>query len=211
MSKPTVLLDVDHTILDMTALKSAEGSVIEANYGLGSAKVFWEVYEKVRQERGVFNVEQVAMRFAETISSENYASAVSAFLEVDFNEFLFKGARELIDYLAENSNLVIFTHGDDIFQRQKVEKLGLDKVSKKVVITESKKNALPAILAEFNEPYFLIDDNAEVIAAVKGQNVPVTTILMTIDSHHNEGASVKPDFAAGDLFEVLDYLKRKFE
>ena len=50
MTKPTVLLDVDHTILDMTALKSAESSVIEANYGLGSAKVFWEVYEKVRQE-----------------------------------------------------------------------------------------------------------------------------------------------------------------
>lgn len=46
-SNRTVLLDIDNTILNIDSLKQEESAIIDANYGEGANKNFWEVYKEV--------------------------------------------------------------------------------------------------------------------------------------------------------------------
>jgi|SRR3989338_2433667 len=208
MTKSTVLLDVDNTILDIESLKKQQGQIIDANYGEGAQTEFWQIYKQVQEETGVFDPKEVAIRFARKRKSANWASVLVVFVEADFANFLLPRAMELIDYLANNAKLVIFSEGHELFQRQKIEKLGLDKLADEVIITRSKKELFGEVARKFLPPFVVIDDNPEIIIEAKKRLSEVKTVWVKIGQHAKEGQNLDADLETDKLDEVIFYLKK---
>lgn len=205
MIKPTVFLDIDDTILDVLAVKRDADKIIDANYGRGSSRQFADIYKEVKEERGFFDLQEIALRFAKLKNSPDFASAIAAFGEVDFPKYLRPQAHRLLDFLSKNSNLVIFSQGHEIFQRQKAQKLGLFEFASKVIITQSKKQSLKDLFGGFSPPYIMIDDNPEVLREAKRLQQDLTTIRVKFGKHIQEEV-FKADYEAKNLKEIVVYL-----
>lgn len=206
MTKPTVFLDIDDTILDAVAVKRDADKIIDANYGPGSNRQFADIYKEVKEEKGFFDLQEIALRFAKQKNSPDYASAIAAFTEVDFSKYLRPQADRLLDFLSKNSNLVVFSQGHEIFQRRKAEKLGLFELASKVIITQSKKQDIGNLFVDFSPPYIMIDDNPEVLREAKRLQQDLTTIRVKYGKHIQEEV-FKADYEAENLKEVVVYLR----
>lgn len=206
MGKSTVLLDVDNTILDADSVKGEVSLKIDANYGEGSSEEFWRIYKEVVMEVGFADIAKIAERFAQRRNSGDFASAMAAFMEVDFKKHLIPGANELVDFLAKNSRLVIFTKGHEVFQRQKVNKLGLSKIADEVIISASKKDLFLRIKQDFKPPFVVIDDKVDVLLTAKKALGDVTTIWMKFGSRVEENGT-EVDFKADNLSAIISYLR----
>ena len=207
MTKPTVFLDVDNTILDVDGYKRHIGEVIEANYGEGASDDFWQVYAQVKEELG-YNVKEVATRFAKLRNSPDLASAVAAFLEVSFTEYLFPHARELLRMLSRDSQLIIFSTGDELLQKKKVEDLGLYKMATEVIISASKMDLLKELAKKYSPPYIVIDDRPSVIEEAKRSLSDAVTVWVKIGDYANRKQTVGADLETDDLKEVLAFLRK---
>lgn len=211
MSKFTVLLDVDDTILDIDLVKKFIGSTIEANYGQGTHKKFWEIYEEVRSEKGYVDSKRIATKFAKTVNSENLASAISAFQEVPFQDYLLPSAKKLVAFLSKNSRLIIFSDGDQLFQKTKIKKLGLDKLSKEIIVSRSKKDLFPNVIKNYPGPFVIIDDKPEIILAAKKYLPGSTRIWIEFGKYAQSSNRVNADLKTSDLNDVIIYLKQLFK
>lgn len=211
MSKPTVFLDIDHTILDMDLFKDKVSEIVDANYGSGSSNLLWEVYADVRQKKGFVDVEEIGMEFAKRVKSSDYASAIAAFLELEPKDFLYSDAEELIDYLSDKTHLVIFSHGHELFQGFKVRKLGLDKKAEKVIITPDIKHEAVSeeMFAGFEPPYVMIDDIYEVLAKAKKIRPDIVLVLAKYKREFKEQGGVV-NLEAKSVKEIVSFLKTRF-
>ena len=208
MIKLTVLLDVDYTILDTGAIWTLVHEIIEANYGAGAGTDFDKSCGEVFKEKGFYDWKDVAMRFAGLRQSEDYASVLGAFLEIPFRDFLRKGAEGLIDFLSKNTNLIIFSDGDDIFQKTKIQKLDLAEKSKEVIISRAKTNLLrDGLFKKYEGPFIIIDDKPEIIETAKEVNEQVKTIWMKFGPHAQGLETVGADFETADLLKVQEYIR----
>ena len=210
MNKTIVLLDLDNTIIDTNSYKSDASAIIENNYGEGSAKVFREVEEEVKKELGVFDLKEVAMRFAKRRNSPDWASAVSAYIDIDYQKYWLDGALELLQFLSENFRLIIFTKGHEFFQRQKVEKLELSKFTKEIIIARSKVDLLEKIKGDYKGKFIVIDDSVEVLVAAKKALDAQLAVRVKIKSDEPSQDAFKPDYETDNLISIIKYLKIQY-
>lgn len=208
MAKYTVFCDIDDTILDASAIKKDANKIIDANYGQGASSQFWDIYKEVKKEKGFIDLPEIALRFAKRRNSPDFASAVAAFLEVDFAKYFRPNAQKLLGFLSKNSTLIILSQGHEIFQREKAERLGLFKLASKVIITQSKKQSLGSLFDGFSPPFIMIDDNPEVLQEAKKLQDDLRTIRVKFGGHAQEGTSFKADLETASLEGILIYLEK---
>ncbi|EKD57813.1 MAG: hypothetical protein ACD_57C00139G0003 [uncultured bacterium] len=207
MTKPTVLLDVDNTIFDREAVRKIEGKLIDANYGNGAGRRFRQIIEEVRKDVGWGDIKEASIRFARERGSSDYASALAVFLELPFSQYWRPHAKELVEYLAANFNLIIFSDGDDTFQKEKIEKLGLYKKAREVIISRSKIELFFGFSKKYHGKLIIIDDRPKVIEEAKRLLGNVITIWIKHGRHAQGYERVNADLETTDLKEVVQYLK----
>ena len=209
MTKPTVLLDVDNTIFDTEAVRQMADKLIDANYGKGAGQRFMQMVEEVRKDVGWGDLKETALRFAKERKSPDYASVLAVFLELDFVQYWRPYAKELVKYLAENFNLVIFSDGDDMFQKTKIEKLGLYKKAREVIISRSKIDLLEGLATKFQGKFIVIDDRPKVIEEAKKLLGDAITIWVMYGRHAQGHKTIDADLETANLEEVIKYLRRQ--
>lgn len=210
MNKKIVLLDVDRTIIDTDAYKRDAEIIINANYGEGAAKEFREVEDQVKKELGVFDLKEIAMRFADRRNSPDWASAVAAYIDIDYKKYWLDGALELLQFLSENFRLIIFTKGHEFFQTPKVKKLELGKFTKEIIIARSKIDLLNTIKKDYEGEFIVIDDSLEVLKEAKKALDASLAVQVKINNSETSQESFKPDFVASNLLTVIKYLKEQY-
>ncbi|OGD84144.1 hypothetical protein A2165_02830 [Candidatus Curtissbacteria bacterium RBG_13_40_7] len=209
MARPTVLLDVDNTIFDREALRKIEGKLIDARFGRGAGRRFGELVEEVRKDVGWGDIKETSKRFVRGRGTSDSSSPLAIFLEQPFEEFWLPYAKELVEYLASNFNLVIFSDGDDIFQKKKIEGLGLYKIAKEVIISRAKIDLVLGLSKKYQGKLIFIDDRPKLIEEAK--KLPrATTIWIKHGRHAQEFETANADLETADLQEVIRYLKRTF-
>lgn len=208
MNKLTVLLDIDNTIFDIDASKVYTNKLLEANYGENSPTDFYKEYESVKRDLGYVDWKEVAMRFAKIRNSEDYASVLAIFLEIPFKRYLRPNATELIDFLSKNTDLVIFSDGDELFQRTKVDKLELSEKAKEVVISKSKVQLLPDMFRNYKGKIVVIDDKPQIIREAKKLLAEVVSIWIKYGRYAKEEKSLGASLETENLSEVKAYIQK---
>lgn len=208
MTKPTVLLDVDNTIFDTEPVRKLTDKLIDANYGEDAGQRFRQIVEEVRKDVGWGDLKETAKRFASERGSFDYAAVVAVFSDLPFVKYLRPHAKELVNYLAANFNLVIFSDGDDMFQKTKIEELGLYKKAREVIISRSKIDLLEGLAKKYQGKFVVIDDRPKVIEEAKRLLGDVITIWVKYGRHAQGYETVGADLETTDLEEVIQYLRR---
>ena len=207
MNRPTFLLDVDNTIFDHEAAKRSIDERLVSNYGQGANVDLDKIYQEVKDELGYIDWKQIAIRFAKRRNSEDYASVLAVFLEIPFNEYLRPGAQEFIEFLKKNGSLIIFSDGDQLFQKTKIEKLGLSSLADEVVISKSKIDLFEELQKKYKGEIFVIDDKPVVIAKAKEVLADCITIWVKFGRHTTSLATTRADFESDDLFKIEKFIE----
>lgn len=208
LNKPTVLLDVDNTILDGEAIHAYVDDIFEKKYGHGSAKIFEGIWNGLREKHGHPIWEQAVASFARACHTDK-GEIEKIFLSVPFAKFWLPGAKRLIDFLSLKSNLVIFSAGDPLFQAKKIAKLGLAKKASEVVVAGGKKvESLKDLISKYaGTKLVVIDDKPEILEAAKEQASDAVTIWIKYGRYAKGRESVGADLETSNLSAVTRYLK----
>ena len=173
-----ILVDVDHTLLDGDAVRTAITAAIEAAAGVDAVRAFWVEYELVRGERGGVDIPETARR-VEVARGLPPDSLGSAILAADFAVSLLPRAFEVLSHLATLGVTVVLSDGDGRFQRAKIASAGIEAaVEGRVLVVPHKQHALDLVAAAYPAAHYaLIDDRASILGGVKAQlGQRVTTV-----------------------------------
>lgn len=210
-SKPTVLLDVDNTILDGEAIHAYVDDIFEKKYGRGSAKVFERIWDGLNKEHSHPIWEEAVVRFAKVVHVDK-GEIEKIFLSVPFSQFWLVGAKRLVNFLSAKSNLVIFSAGDPLFQVTKIAKLGLAKKASEVVLVGGKKvESLKDLTAKYvGIKLVVIDDKPEILEVVKEQVPDAVTIWIRYGRYAKGRDSIGADLETDDFLRVISFLTKEF-
>ena len=140
MPRIVFLLDVDNTLLDNDRVKEELDSALRSEIGERLADRFWQIYEQVRREKGLFDIPLALARLREQVSLAEmdeltYRHVHSIFDNFPFQRVLYPQVVETLEYLRTIGTPVIVSDGDLHFQAEKIINRSLaDAVEGRVLI-----------------------------------------------------------------------------
>lgn len=194
MTYRTILLDLDHTLLDSDTSEAMAFSQTLASAGLDVSEDHFPVYDEINKglwaavERGETSPNAVKVRRWELFAREVGASVDAEALAFSFVEALgehgelFEGALELLEVLAARATLGLVTNGLSSVQRARIERLRLGAYFSSIAISGELGVAKPDIA-------FL-----DIVFAELGQPDRATTVIV--------GDSLTSDMAAGHNYGI---------
>ncbi len=209
------LLDVDNTLLDNDALKVEISSRIEATVGKQPAERFWTIYEEVRQEEEYVDYPETLSRFVAECGASARGDRVQEILDtLSFARFLYPGVMETLQYLWTLGTVTILSDGDQVFQRQKIRKSGLeDAVKGNVMIYIHKEDHLSEIFARYPaKHYVIVDDKARILSLLEATGPETFTTVFVLQGHYSRevGFQPPPDVVIQHISDLRSFSKEQF-
>jgi hypothetical protein len=179
------LLDVDNTLFDNDAFKSAIATEAVAVLGEEGARLFWDLYEQVRRETDTVDYPTTLQRLAQA-GYPAQSERLRAFLEgYDFAGGLYPQTRETLRYLRTLGRCVILSDGDPVFQPYKISRAGLGDIVDGVLIYVHKEQHLDEIAALYpGDHRVMVDDKARLLAAFKERWGEAVTTVFVRQGHY---------------------------
>jgi FMN phosphatase YigB (HAD superfamily) len=165
-----VILDLDHTLLNTTALK-AELGLEMAELGV-DAETFWNTYAKtVKSVPGQYDYDPA--RHAGLLASAKGVDAAEAEqrLTAVFDRaeaFLYPDVKPFLEHLrARGYKRTIFTFGNRAIQQRKIDHLHLGELLDSVIVTEQEKRTVALAFEEAERSWIFVNDNANELISLK--------------------------------------------
>jgi len=147
MRYPTLLLDLDHTLLDSDASETAAFHHTLVSAGIEDPAAHFETYRRINRplwaavERGEMAPDEVRILRFERLATSLRIDAdpqvmADAFVAgLGANGDLYPGAREVLDELETAAQLALVTNGIGEVQRTRIERLDLARYMDAIVIS----------------------------------------------------------------------------
>ncbi len=151
----TVLLDLDHTLLDSDASESAAFEHTMRFAGVADPAELFDTYRRInlamwaQVEAGAMSADDVrVLRFEEfnrvsRIDVDPHAMAEVFVAALGANGDLYPGAREMLEEIRVVATLGLVTNGISEVQRARVARLGLDRYFHAIVVSSEEATAKP--------------------------------------------------------------------
>jgi len=220
MPKIVFLLDVDNTLLDNDRVKTELDAALRSEIGEELTARFWQLYEQIRQEKGVVDIPLTLIRLREQTSlaemdERTYQHVRSIFEHFPFQQFLYPHAIETLEYLCSIGVPVIVSDGDLNFQAEKIFNSSLaDAVEGRVLLYIHKQERLPEIMRLYPaDHYVMIDDKPAILADVKkalGDKVTTVFVKQGKYAHENLPQGFSPDITVEHIADLQYYKLEDF-
>jgi FMN phosphatase YigB (HAD superfamily) len=206
MTATTFLFDVDNTLLDHDRVTADLRRHLDQSIGPERAKIYWELFEKLRNELGYADYLGALQAYRTLYLDEPYLLAVSQYLlNYPFANRLFPASLDAVEYARRAGPTVILSDGDVVFQPQKIYRSGLFEVFEgNVLIYIHKEQELASVEARYpSEHYVMVDDKLRILTAMKaGWGNRLTTVFVR-QGHYAMDASVG-QYQAADI--TIDHI-----
>src|SRR5918997_5367560 len=187
----TFLFDVDNTLIDNDRAKKDLSARIADLLGVAGEQRFWELYEEVRQDRGLVNIPLLLARYGDELDADpaltdderrrlRFALA-DIVMGFPYKEYLYPGALDAVRKARARGPVAVLSEGDATFQPHKIWRTGLDpEVDGNVLVFDRKLDHLEEMTAAFPaDHYVLVEDKPDILATVKRAfGSRVTTVLV---------------------------------
>lgn len=189
-----VILDFDYTIFDAKRFRLGLGLSL-VNFGV-SHKIFHQTYSQaVEKKQGQYSYS--LQRHINLIKNHHpdlpRVPAILALKNVirHSNKFIYKDTLAFLKALKKKGfKIILVTHGNPNFQRQKLEYSGLKKYFSKVILSpEIKAVTLKRIESKFGRAFFVSDHITELVQIKR--NLPKLIPIMKTGSHYSDIVSAK--------------------
>jgi FMN phosphatase YigB (HAD superfamily) len=176
------LFDVDNTLIDNDRIEADLAAHLTEAYGIDACNLYWDNFEKLRQELGYADYLGALERFRlEKMHDPRVLRMSSWLVDYPFAERLYAGALEAVNHVQQWGAAVILSDGDAVFQPRKVERSGLWAAFEgRVLIYVHKERELAEVERLYPAMrYVMIDDKLRILNAVKAAwGERVTTIFL---------------------------------
>lgn len=182
MRYATLLLDLDHTLLDTDASEALAFDQALRNAGAAEPSVYLAEYQKINRnlwsavERGEISTAEVrTARFAQLVETTGL-DADPLTMADDFaaglgnHGELYPGVREVLDALTERCSLALITNGLSEVQRARIARLDLQRYFRAVVISSEVGCAKPAA-AIFDVAFAMLGQPQKSSALMVGDSI----------------------------------------
>ncbi|MBP9084954.1 MAG: YjjG family noncanonical pyrimidine nucleotidase [Kofleriaceae bacterium] len=182
MRYTTLLLDLDHTLLDTDASEAVAFDYALRNAGAAEPSVYLAAYQSINRnlwsavERGQITTADVRVaRFAQLVEVAGIA-ADPLTLADDFTDGLgnhgdlYPGVREVLDTLAGRCSMALITNGLSVVQRARIARLDLERYFAAVVISSEVGCAKPAT-AIFDLAFAMLQHPSKASALMVGDSL----------------------------------------
>ena len=163
------LLDVDNTLIDNDQVRKRLDDAITHIAGPDGAKMYWEIYEEVRQELGFVDSLETLSRFHERAGDPSAGALDRAVLDFPYAEVRYPETLRVLGTLWGVGTPVVLSDGDPVFQPLKIARAGVDEaVRGNVLVFRHKENHLADVARLFPaDRYIAVDDKAGILASIK--------------------------------------------
>lgn len=211
------LFDVDNTLIDNDRAKRDLAVRLADVLGAAGERRFWELYEEVRQERGLVNIPLILAAYGAELDADPMLSEeerrrlrfalAAVVMSFPYQEYLYPGALEAVRRAREVGPVAILSEGDATFQPHKIWRTGLDpEVDGNVLVFDRKLEHLDEIAAAFPaDHYVLVEDKPDILAQVKKiWGDKVTTVLLKQGKYANVPLpeEMQPDLTYAGIEEL---------
>jgi hypothetical protein len=210
---PLVLLfDIDNTLLDNDLVKARLERELLALLGERLAAEFWNTYEEVRISTGVVDFPEILRRFRIAFPDARGGGRIHDILfDFPFGEAVYPDTFAVLAHANKIGLAVVLSDGDQVFQRHKVRRAGIDDaVDGRVLVFGHKEDHLTDIMARFPAPHYaMVDDKPRIQEAMKERfGDAITTIQVRQGKYAYEtpahGPS-HPDITIDGIGELLQF------
>ena len=222
--KTVFILDADNTLLDTEAIKKLISSKLvpellnkfePAKDPSMAVKVFWDEYDRTREELKYVSIPDFSENFAKRVGDESLAPAIKEmFYGLPFNDFLLEGAGDLVKLIGPQGEVIIFTDGDLAYQLMKVKNLSFSGEVDEIFVYEDKMGKIPDIIRIYkNARKFVFDDKVTVLEEFKRMDENAITVHLKQGSYKDlppKDEKFRADFEAASTREALNLVKNNF-
>jgi FMN phosphatase YigB (HAD superfamily) len=202
MPELAFLLDVDNTLIDNDRVKVDLRQDIDSLVGPERGRLFWDLYEEVRDEVDYVDLPRTLERFSRACPEERGFPAMAALiLGYPFERSLYPGALDAVAHLRTLGTVVILSDGDPVFQPAKVARSGIAAAAGgNVLIYPHKEQHIDEVRRRFPAGrYVLVDDKARIL----GQMGPgIVTVHVRQGSHAAEPHGERADFELDRIADI---------
>lgn len=196
------LFDVDNTLLDNDSVTEDLRAFLEDEVGKDRSDHYWEIFEKLRNERGYADYLGALQRYRIANPYDSHLLAMSTFLiNYPFAERLFPHSLEVIKHCRTMGKVVILTDGDVVFQPRKIESSGLfNAVDGNILIYVHKEQELADVERRYPaEHYVLVDDKVRILTAIKNIWGERVTTVFPRQGHYALDTEQVAKYPAADI------------
>ena len=187
------LFDVDNTLLDNDRVHDDLDAYLGKVFGTESARTYWAIYEKLRDQLGYADYLGAIQRFRLECDDQIRAQDLAAFmLEYDFAARLYPGALDAIGHLSRFGTCVVLSDGDVVLQPRKISVSGIaDAVLGRVLIYVHKERMLEDVARRFPARHYVaIEDKLRILDGMKREwQDRLTTVFVRQGHYANDSAA----------------------
>ena len=207
------LLDVDNTLLDNDRFSADLGDHLETLFGAAERARYWRIFSQRREALGFADYLGSVQEFRSGLDGHPQLLGLSEYLlEYPFASRLFPGALEAIAHLRAFGVPVVLSDGDIVFQPRKIQRSGIwAAVQNRVLIyVHKEKELMPMQVRYPADQYVMVDDKANLLAAMKTAMGDRLTTVFVRQGHYALAAESNsvipaPDLVIERIGDLLDY------
>lgn len=204
-------IDVDNTLLNNDHIKEEIKNSLIKVLGEEEANHFWQHHDSFRQEKKLIDFPNIIREYCQEKHKNTCELTLGRiFQNIEFKHALYPQASDVIKHLKTIGKVVLFTEGDDVYQKMKLEKSGLSELSDGVELYKHKLDHLKEIVGKYkNHKAIFIEDRSDILQKIKKLLPEVFTIEVCqghyATSDHREHE--KLDKTIGSISELLKISK----
>ncbi|GER91590.1 hypothetical protein KDW_57520 [Dictyobacter vulcani] len=220
MPKLVFWIDVDNTLLDNDGIKDKQNEFLQAELGPELTKLYWDIYEEVREERSVVDIPLALERLRERVpqdklDEQTYQHTLSMFHNYPFAQALYPHAIETVHYLSSLGTVVIVSDGDLVYQAEKIFNSNLaEAVEGHVMLFVHKQEHLDEIRQRYPADHWtVIDDKPQILFDIKKlMGDDVTTVFVRQGKYARESfpENYTPDMDINHIGDLQKYPGKRF-
>jgi FMN phosphatase YigB (HAD superfamily) len=193
-----ILFDVDNTLLDNDAIKESLDARLQAMLNAAGAAEFWRVYEQVRLDLDLVDIPVTIERYAQSHLDQPSIAAELRSLVFDFpfSEHVFAAVPAVLEHAQSMGLTAIVSDGDQVFQRHKIKRAGLESlVSGKVLVFVHKEREIALIRKQLPaRHYVMVDDKPDILGLLRqSMGNELTTVFVRQGKYATVNANSFPE------------------
>lgn len=206
-------IDVDNTLLNNDRVKEEIQTTLRLVLGEGEATHFWRHHDEFRTRRDLVDFPSIVKEYCREQHAATCDMRVGAiFSSIDFAASLYPHALDVLRHLRTMGNVLIFTEGDGVYQKMKIEKSGIAKEADAVLLYVHKLKEVPKLAQQYLQSRMIfIDDRDDKLLRIK-ELIPRALTIVVCQGHYASPACQQQhtaDRVIGGIQELLMWDRRQ--
>ncbi|MBI2593556.1 HAD family hydrolase [Candidatus Daviesbacteria bacterium] len=180
-AKSAFFIDVDNTLLDNDHIKDEIKISLVKVFGQKDADHFWHHYNGFRDYQKYIDFPKIIRGYCHELHGDKCRMEfMQVFNSIEFKHALYPKVPEVLKYLKSIGLVNLFTEGDLVYQKRKVEESGLKSLVDKVYLFDHKMDHLEEVIEDFADARIVfIEDRADYLGKIKSLHPEIFIIHIT--------------------------------